>query len=176
MRRFIDDDEFYELFQEFEHTAYRLETRERYVVDYEDDPFSAFLAGRPQYDWIQDWEKLIRGAVAEGKRFERVRVVSEPPSDYTRFSLDVARLNVDAGEDIRYLLRPRAEELGLPDEDYWLFDSRIAVIFHFGADGRITERKLTDEPTAIVQRNYWRDVAQHSAIKRDEYAAAHSLT
>jgi hypothetical protein len=117
MRRFIDDDEFGRLFEEFEHTAYRLETRERYVVDYGEEPFRAFLAGRPHYEWFQDWEKLIRGLVAEGKRFERVRVVSEPLSDYTRFSMDVARLNVRAGEDIRYLPRRRGEELGLPDED-----------------------------------------------------------
>ena len=37
---------------------------------------------------------------------ERVRVVSEPHSDYTRFGIDLARrLNVPAGEDIRYLPR-----------------------------------------------------------------------
>ena len=33
----------------------------------------------------------------------RVRVVSEPHDDYTRFLLDLARINVAAGEDIRYL-------------------------------------------------------------------------
>ena len=175
MRRVIDREDFGKLFDEFEHTAFRLETRERYVEDYEDESFQAFLDGKPDYTWREDWVTYIREVRAAGKVFERVRVVSEPHSDYTRFGLDASRDNVAAGDDIRYLPRPLANKLGLPDEDYWLFDSRLAVIFTFGPDGRISRFELTDDPEAIVRRNIWRDIAQHYAIPRDEYAAAHNL-
>lgn len=175
MRRAIDWDEFGKLFDDFEHTAFRLETQERYVEDDEIEPLQAFLAGRPDYAWHQDWVAYIREVRAAGKVLERVRVVNEPHSDYTRFGLDASRDNVAAGDDIRYLPRPLAAKLGLPDEDYWLFDSRVAVVFQFGPDGRISRFELTDEPETILQRNIWRDIAQHYAIQRDEYAAAHNL-
>jgi len=175
MRRDIDEAEFDKLFEDFEHTAFRLETRERYVEDSEVGPLQAFQAGRPGYQWLQRWQDYIGEITAQGKVFARVRVVSEPHSDYTRFGIDASRINVAAGEDIRYLPRPRALDLGLPAEDYWLFDSRLALIFHFGADGRIAQFELTDDPEAIVQRNHWRDASQHHAIPRDEYAAANNL-
>lgn len=175
MRRIIDYGEFGKLFDDFEHTAFRLETQERYVEDDEIEPLQAFLAGRADYAWHQDWVAYIGEVRAAGKVFERVRVVSEPHSDYTRFGLDASRDNVAAGDDIRYLPRPLAKKLELPDEDYWLFDSRVAVIFRFGTDGRISQFELIDDPEAIVQRNVWRDIAQHYAIPRNAYAAAHNL-
>jgi hypothetical protein len=166
----LDLQAFLALFDSFEHTAFRLETREAYVEDEESEPLRAFLAGRPDYGWFADWPEYISGIVAAGKRFERVRVVSQPHSDYTRFGLDLARLSVAAGDDIRYLPRPEAQRLGLPNEDYWLFDSRTVVIFGFGADGRITQRLLVDEPAAVVAHSYWRDVAWHYAVHHTEYA------
>ena len=39
--------EFDALFTGFEHTAYRLETLQAYDVSYEEEPYRAFLAGRP---------------------------------------------------------------------------------------------------------------------------------
>lgn len=172
----IDEDAFDQLFESFEHTAFRLETQEQYVEDDEDESLQQFLGGDPvDESWIEEWGTYIQSLVAAGKRFERVRVVSEPHSDYTRYGLDQSRLNVAVGEDIRYLSRAAGTELALPDEDYWLFDSRTVVAFRFGADGRIVGRELLEDPAEIVQRNYWRDVAWHYAIRREEYAAAHGV-
>lgn len=177
MGRFIDEDDFARLFETYEHTAYRLESQEQYVVDDEQESLAQFIAGEPvDESWIEDWGKVIRPAVDAGKRFERVRVVDEPHSDYTRYSLDQARLNVSVGEDIRYLPRPRAQELGLPTEDSWLFDSTTVLLFHFADDGRIVGRELIDDPAEVVKRNHWRDIAWHHAITRQEYAEAHGMT
>lgn len=83
----------------FEHAAFRLETRERYVDDEEQGPLRRFLAGEPPDDeWFMDWYDAVVRFAEAGKRMERVRVVSEPPSEYTRFGIDLAhRLNVPAG-------------------------------------------------------------------------------
>ncbi|MEU9102121.1 DUF6879 family protein [Streptomyces sp. NPDC048361] len=53
-----------------------------------------------------------------GKRFERVRLVDDPPTDGQRYLLASGLGNVDAGEDIRNLVRADAERLGLPDGDF----------------------------------------------------------
>ncbi|SFR29659.1 hypothetical protein SAMN04488564_120132 [Lentzea waywayandensis] len=120
---------------------------------------------------------MIRATTAEGKRFERVRVVNVPPSDYTRFGLWSSRWTVGAGEDIRYLARNRAVEQGLPSHDYWLFDSRKLVLMHFDdADDRLVEIEVIEnDPEQIILHNYWRDAARHHALRREDFAAEHSI-
>jgi hypothetical protein len=164
--------EFARLCLTFEHTAFRLETRERYVDEEEREPLRRFLAGEPPADaWFMDWDEAITRLVADGRRMERVRVVSEPHSDYTRFGIDLARRhNVPAGEDIRYLPRHRAEELDLPDEDFWLLDSSRVLVVHFKDDDVLFGAELVTDPVEVVKRAYWRDVAWHYAIPAGDYA------
>ena len=174
MGQLISWEEFGELFRRYEYTTFRLETRDTYVVADEQERFHRWLDGRYVGPDTEDhqWYRDIRAAVSHGKRFERVRVVTEPHTDYTRWLLAVSNKNVAAGEDIRYLPRSQADALGLPYEDYWLFDSRYAVEFHFDADGVIYERELVDDPEVTVRRNHWRDIAWHHAIPWKEYAAS----
>lgn len=168
--------EFDQLFTTFEHTAFRLEPRESYAgVTYGDDAFSRWLSGEwagPDSDW--SWTRTVRAATATGKRIARVRVVSEPWSDYTKFGMYAARGNIEAGEDIRYLSRLRAAGLGLPVElpghDYWLFDSRFIVVLHFNDETNdIVRIEVLDDPALVVQHNTWRDAAWHHAAPMDEY-------
>jgi len=63
-----------------------------------------------------------------GRRFARVRVVSVPLTDYSRFGVFRSQYTNDAGEDIRYLPPDRATDL--PDYDFCLFDSRNLVRMH----------------------------------------------
>jgi Family of unknown function (DUF6879) len=169
----LTGEEFRRLCETFEHTAFRLETRDRYVDDEEQEPLRRFLAGEPPDDaWFMDWYEVVEQFVAEGRRMERVRVVSEPHSDYTRFGIDLARrLNVPSGEDIRYLPRHRAEELNLPDEDFWLLDSSRVLIVHFDGDVLLGAELVTN-PAEVVKRGHWRDVAWHYAVPVDEYASS----
>ncbi len=118
----------------YEHTAFRLETRERYNEPEEAEQVRRFLAGEPDYAWNEEWAAMMRRRTALGQRMMRVRIVSEPRSDYTRFGLDLARVNVAAGEDIRYLPREQAKDLDLPGHDFWLVDSSRVGILRFGYD------------------------------------------
>lgn len=119
---------------------------------------------------------MVSEATAAGRRFARVRVITTPPTDYSRISLAVSRFNLGAGEDIRYLDRRQAEGHDLPNHDYWLFDSKLLVRMHFDeSDGRFVAIEFIDDPAEVVQHNYWRDVAQHYAIPRDAFAEQHSI-
>jgi hypothetical protein len=171
--RLLSGEDFRRLCLTFEHTAFRLETREGYAVGEEREPLRRFLAGEPPDDaWFMDWYPIIEQLVAEGRTMERVRVVSEPHSGYTRFGIDLARrLNVPSGEDIRYLSRQSAEELGLPNEDFWLLDSSRVLMLHFDSDVLLGAELITD-PAEVVKRNYWRDTAWHHAIPVDKYAGS----
>lgn len=163
-------DEFLQLFRSFEHTAFRLEVRESYNAPREVESFRRFKAGEPvDLSWAESWYSMIRQATAEGRRFARVRAVSVPLSDYSRFGLWAAQRTCEAGEDIRYLSRDVAARLDLPDHDYWLFDSRTLVRMHFGEADKFHGGEIVEDPAEIVQHNYWRDIAQHHAIDRNSF-------
>lgn len=121
--------------------------------------------------FYETWLDMVRQAAAEGRRFARVRVVSRPLTDYSRFSLSVAERTVAAGDDIRYLARDHPGAEKLPNHDYWLFDSRILAMMHFGDDDRFLGAEIIDDPAVIVEHNYWRDVAWRYAVRRDDFAA-----
>lgn len=171
------DSEFGRLFETFEHTAFRLEVRDRYNVSYEQESFRNFLAtGRRELlPAGGDWYDMVRRATAEGRTFRRVRVVPVPLTDYNRFGLAGAQFNNEAGEDIRYLTRDRANAVELPNHDYWLFDSRLLVRMHFDNDDRPVDKEVIEDPAEIVEHNYWRDVAWHHAIRRDDFATEQGL-
>ncbi|MGH3812466.1 MAG: DUF6879 family protein [Pseudonocardiaceae bacterium] len=165
-------DEFSQLFRTFEHTAFRLEVRDRYNSPRESESFEKFLAGEPDdLAWHQKWLAMLRETSSQGRRFCRVRVVSAPLSDYSRFGLWISQFANNAGDDIRYLIRAKAEALDLPGHDYWLFDSRKLVRMHFGDDDRFLGGEVVEDPTMIVRHNYWRDAAWHYAIRRSDFTS-----
>lgn len=166
--RLVIDDDLRRLFTTFKHTAFRLEVRERYGVHYEVDPVRQFLAGQPvDLGYMATWLDLMKSLTADGKRIARVRVVSRPHSDYTRYGLWLCQQNVDAGEDIRYL--PRELASGLPSHDYWLFDSSMLYKLHFDADDGLLGAELIEDPKVVVRHCFWRDAAWHHAIRFSDY-------
>jgi len=78
---------------------------------------------------------------------------------------------VAAGEDIRYLTRNQAQEIGLPNHDYWLFDSCRLVRMHFDENDCFLGCEIIEDLVEIVQHNYWRDAAWHYAVERGDFAA-----
>lgn len=114
---------------------------------------------------------MVRAATAEGRLFSRVRVVSFPLTDYTRFAMWVARYTREAGDDIRYIARDQADAVGLPGHDFWLFDSRKLVMMIFGEDDRFVGAEVIEDPSVIVEHNYWRDAARHHALAPEEFIA-----
>lgn len=146
-----------------------METFDRYDASYENESLRRFLAGEPDdLPWIQTWLTMLGEAAAAGKRFSRVRVVTMPLTDYSRFGVWCSRFTTGAGEDIRYLPRDLAD--GLPAHDYWLFDSTKLVRMHFAEDMSFLGGEVVGDPVEVVRHNHWRDVAWHHAIRRDEFA------
>lgn len=93
--------------------------------------------------------------------------MSVPLSDYSRFGLWASQFTVEAGEDIRYIARDEA--IGLPDHDYWMFDSRTVVRMHFDDRSVFLGGELIEDPVELVRHNYWRDVAWHHAVRREDF-------
>ncbi len=180
MADLITGEAFGQLFRTFRHSARRLETRDIYRDPEEDEALARYLAGSPEdpdYLASRDYwlDGTIRTAVDAGRRFARVRVVPEPLTPYLRFGLYHCRFNVDAGEDICYLARDRANELDLPGHDFWLFDHERLALLWFTTDDRLLGAQLVTETTVVRQHARWLDLAEaHATAYRDYLAAAPS--
>lgn len=166
----VDRDTFRRLFETFEHTAWRLETRRGYASDREDPDFRAFIeTGSATWDPEEPWFVNIRRQTAAGKAVGRVRIVDNPPTQEQLFLLDYARYNASVGEDMRYLWREDAA--GLPAEDFWIFDSRIVAVLNFDDADNLIDIELITEPAQVVRYSVARDAAMHRAVPYEQFAA-----
>ena len=164
----------------FTRTVYRLESLDYYDAPNEREPYAAFLAGdRVDPAWRDGWKRIARDIRKSGREMVRVHVISEPATDYIRFSLlHGYPANVEAGEDVRILGRETAREAGLPDLDYWLFDDNLAAVLAYDPQGAVrqVEWHSRDESEAFLQTCCdWRDTAIRSAVPLADYVTSHKI-
>lgn len=158
------------LFRDFRHTAWRLETRRGYASDRNGSKWQRWQAGVDiASEPADEWRRNVADQVARGKRFERVRLVDEPPTEGQQFLLASGIGNVAAGEDIRNMKRSDAKRLGLPDFDFWLFDSRTLVRFVFGEDDTTLGVIVSEDPAEVVAACQARDTAWHHATRTADF-------
>jgi hypothetical protein len=171
----VDRATFRRLFETFEHTAWRLETRRGYASDRQDPDFQAFLAtGSSPCDPNEPWFVNIRAQTDAGKTVGRVRIADNPPTTEQLFLLDYARHNASVGEDIHYLWREDAT--GLPAEDFWIFDSRLVALLHFDEQDNLLNIEMITEPAEVVRYAITRDAAMHHAVPYDQFATQVAVT
>ncbi|TQN27821.1 hypothetical protein FHX37_4551 [Haloactinospora alba] len=161
------------LFETFESDAFHLELRDSYHVSGENGPFTAWLNGTPDDQaWLQPWLDLMRSATDGGRRVRRVRVVTEPISDYIRFEHEGTRENQEAGEDIRWLPRhqlPAGFAAPVGGNDWWLFDDRILAVGHFDEHGRVLGSEIITDPATVAECVRVRDEVWALAIPHNAY-------
>jgi hypothetical protein len=124
--------------------AQRLEMRDGYMTS---DPwYQAWQAGRfDEYEAPRPWLDLIRETVGRGVIVQRLRIISEPPSDYIRFEHATTAGNIAAGERVRWLPRRRAARLALPGTDCWIRDGKEVLLSHYTGDGEVAGRELVTD-------------------------------
>ncbi|MGX1908988.1 DUF6879 family protein [Streptomyces phaeochromogenes] len=165
----ITAEEFGRMFTTLKHSAWRLETRGRYAWDEQQPEYQQFLAeGRVDWDLEDPWCLGRREQSAQGKRFERVRILDEPATEGQRYLLDNAARNTAVGEDIRVLTRGQADELGLPCEDFWIFDSRVVALLHFDDADEMGDIELITNPVDVLRYAQAREAAWHHAVPYDQ--------
>lgn len=170
--RIIDLDAFGKLFETFEHTAWRLETRRRFASDESAPGYQEFVeTGKMQLEFYHPFFDTVRQQTQQGKRVERVRIVDNPPTIGQRYLLYSAARNKATGEDIRNLWRHDADRLRLPAADFWLFDSRLVALLNFDKGDELVDVELITEPVEVNRYAQVRDAAWHYAVPYEQFAA-----
>ncbi|MFF2020686.1 DUF6879 family protein [Streptomyces sp. NPDC058171] len=165
----LDGEPWRAMFRDFKRSAWRLEVQPTYTMPAEAESLARFLRGEPKPDEHNAaWHGRVRGALEAGKSIGRVRVVRQPLTDYQRYQFAWGIPgNIRAGEDIRVLdLTDR--DLGLPDQDFWMFDESVVVHLNYRPDGTQINRELIEEPD-ISRYLAWRDLARGSAVTFGAY-------
>lgn len=127
---------FNELFSRCRRSAIHLEMRDTYTPD--DPVYLEWKAGIEidPVECFREWYDLIVETVRRGVEVRRVRVVSEPITDFIRHEYEVTpRMNIPAGERVRWLPRRQASDLVFPGNDFWVFDDRLVRFGYFAGDG-----------------------------------------
>ncbi|AHH20022.1 hypothetical protein NONO_c52420 [Nocardia nova SH22a] len=156
------------LFRECRHDAFHLETRDAYREINESERLQRFLNNEPPPDPATPWQELIREITGKGVSVSRVRVITEPHSDYQRWLLSVTIHNINAGEDIRYVPRHLAGEI--PPDDWWFLDWERVAYNLWDAEGNPVGIGLTTDPGIV---GYCREVRERLwklATPYSEYA------
>jgi hypothetical protein len=126
-----------QLFRAFQHTAFRLETRQTYDVSEEKASYEAFIQSRARPERSVRTDSYLRAvawATMTGRQWDRVRLIEYPLTPYTRYELACYEQNATAGERVHVI------DASVPlFTDFWLFDrghaSTQAVFMHYTPDG-----------------------------------------
>lgn len=167
------------LYDEFIHTAFRIETRQEYAVHAEDPSLAAFRNGtaRPERSVrTSPWLARIAGDVIAGKDWGRVRLVEWPLTEYTRWELGSFIESQAAGE--RILLAP-ADQVDYAGPDVWLFDldtdHACAVETIYTDDGAVQDRILVTDPDRLADLRRARDQAVAVSQPLNEFLAREAM-
>jgi hypothetical protein len=162
-----------ELFNSFERDAFHLELRDDYGSPIEDTPYARWQRGEPDdYAWLDPWLSLMKRVTGDGKTVRRVRVITEPHSEYVTWERSLTDLNIGVGEDIRWLPRhqlPKGVTFPLNGNDWWLYDDRLLAVGHFDSDGRVLGSEIVEEEAVVAECVRLRDLLWTVAIPHSEY-------
>ena len=163
MRRLTDYEELNTLCRNITTSFVHLETRDAYGTEIELPHLAKWRRGEPDdHAWLAGWLEMLRGHRAAGRTCRRARIVSEPLSEYQRWVNSFVGLFVEAGEDIRYVARPRLTDVLLPGSgDFYVFDDRLVLFLHYAGNGLNTAFEVTDDPDTVrtcrdAFENVWR--------------------
>jgi len=71
-----------------------------------------------------------------------------------------------SGDHIRYLPRQAAEQLGIPIENWWLFDDAALLLMSYGRS-EVPTKSLVTDPKVIAKYQAWRELALSHAVSAE---------
>jgi Family of unknown function (DUF6879) len=161
----LDQDHFMVMFAK-SRTAFRLE-HQREPLPGEEAAVQHWSRGNSTVPWEwpqwRSWLDLAWRHVSNGGEIRRVRLVDEPPTSYQRWAIQCTPWHDQAGDQIRYLSRGSAAQLGIIVANWWLFDDTRVVLLNYDG-GDVPSKILVTDPAEIRRYQSWRDLALRHAM------------
>jgi hypothetical protein len=150
----------------------KLELRDRYAVD--EITFDAWRRGDAETvrERMAPTARRVAAETADGVVQRRIKVISEPLSEYMRFARVISGPLIDAGEDIRWLPRRLTSPLLLPGNDVFVLDGSKVVFNVLDGDDNRAEQQVWAEPEVVEQCRAAFGAAWQVAIPHSGYRPA----
>ncbi|GAA2623386.1 hypothetical protein SMC26_37920 [Actinomadura fulvescens] len=127
----------------------KLELRDHYAMDAE--TLEAYRCG--DHDVVKaayaETAEEIADMLASGRSWRRVRVVSEPLSEYQRMAVEFSGVAVDAGEELRWLPRRLVSAVALPGNDCFVLDGLAAMFNILDGTGDRADIQYSADPAVV---------------------------
>ncbi|MGX1778576.1 DUF6879 family protein [Nocardia brasiliensis] len=156
--------------------AFHIEVEDDHTLSNEDEPIRRWRAGLVPLDpdgYPPDWRRwadLCTATTARGVTMQRLRVVTEPHTEYIQFLHAVtAGHNIAHGEDVRWLPRHRTDTSELTADEWWLLDDSILAWTLFDRSGDFSGLAVTRDPIEVGRAVLIRNALWPRAIRHDEY-------
>ncbi|MGY2745554.1 DUF6879 family protein [Arthrobacter sp. UYCu723] len=122
-------------FDSFQREAFRVEQLPAYDVPEEMAALDMFASsGAVPSEFNSDWALIVADARRRGGAVCRLRVVSDPLTQYELFEVLAGYgPGIDAGEDVRVVVRGTDERI--PTFDYWQYDEETVERMDYSATG-----------------------------------------
>jgi hypothetical protein len=112
--------------------------------------YEGFLStGMADAGFLNGWLATVREAAARGVEFRRLRIVSEPVTDYIRWEYALTPANLAAGEQVRWLPRSRCLDLLVVPVDFWVVDGRLVRFGLFTGNGGLAGEVTQEDPEIV---------------------------
>ncbi|MDB5258977.1 MAG: hypothetical protein JWO73_185 [Candidatus Taylorbacteria bacterium] len=119
-----------------------------------------------------EWWQEMRKKRERGIRTSRVRLVTKPLNDYTRWELAAhAAASAYSGDDIRVVESDRFREL-FPEQfpDFWMIDDAYVFLLEYGPRGMHLGSVMADEKDVPKYIEY-KNMLMEDSVKIAEYEA-----
>jgi len=157
--------------------AFRLETLPAYAVPVESAGLGAYLAGEPfqKSETGQQFNEFVRSQVEAGVTWRRVRVMRSPLSDYERWECEWGYTQSEQHGHHTFVLdlAETPDPPQLPGYDWWMFDERVVLRFHYDEAGQFLGADPIDDPGQVANHVRYRDASLAAAVPFPKYWSAH---
>lgn len=163
-------------FDQFQHTAYRLEALPRYQVGgVEEERFQAWLDGQPLPERsirTNPWVARIATSTAAGRVWTRTRAISAPMTDYETFELIGYAESLVVGEATSIVLRSRLGDIG---PDFWLLDGGLptarGIVMRYDEEGHWLGMDDITDPAQLAEMQATRERVERTAVPLNTFLA-----
>ena len=107
----------YQYLQSSRTSLFRFETLQEYKVD--GDSIGD--------DGMKEWWNFIASKIKDGVVMERVRLIIEPLTEYTKNELVVHKKSKTFGDNIKIIKEDTLSILNIKPEDFWLVDEKVVL-------------------------------------------------
>lgn len=101
----------------------------------------------------KNWLANLKSTKNKRINIQRVRIVSFPFSNYLKYEIDFWQHSTKAGEKILFLDKAIYQKikftLDFSPEDFWLFDDKTLIIFHYNPKGDFVREEPILDPQTI---------------------------